>query len=53
MNYKIQGESLRKEFLNIVYSFMQSNKECSRNNEGMRQSDIFRECGMDWGEKEN
>ena len=53
MNYKKKGEELRLEFKNLVYEFMRTKEECSILGDGMRQADVFRECGMDWGEKEN
>lgn len=53
MNFKSRGESLRFEFKNLVLEYMSTKEDCSRYSEGMKQSEIFRECGMDWGEKKN
>ncbi len=53
MSFKKKGEELRNCYKNLVYEFMLSRDICKNYNEGMKQSDIFRECGMDWGEKEN
>ena len=53
MNFKSRGENLRKEFKNLVLEYMTTKEDCSRYSAGMRQADIFRECGMDWGEKTN
>lgn len=53
MNFKKKGEELRNMFKDLVFEYMTSKDECGNFNEGMKQADIFRECGMDWGEKEN
>ena len=53
MNFKSRGENLRKEFKNLVLEYMSTKEDCSKYSAGMRQADIFRECGMDWGEKTN
>ena len=53
MNFKNEGEILRQNFKKLVLDFMMSKEVCSSFNEGMKQSEIFRECGMDWGEKES
>ncbi len=53
MNFRKKGEELRNSFKNLVYEYMVSKDECRSFNDGMKQADIFRECGMDWGEKEN
>ena len=53
MNYKSQGEELRKQCKNLVYNFMLNNYNCQPLADGLRQSEIFRNCGLDWGNKEN
>ena len=53
MNYKTKGAELRNEFKDLVYTYMQSKEECLPLSMGMKQADIFRECGMDWSEKAN
>ena len=53
MNYKIEGQNLRQAFKDLVYSYMKSNELCQSYNVGLSQAEIFRNCGMDWGEKEN
>jgi hypothetical protein len=30
---------------------MQSHIDCSRKSDGLKQSDIFKLCGFDWGDK--
>lgn len=53
MDFKSKGEALRNEFKNLVLEYMSQKEDCSKYGVGMRQADIFRECGMDWGEKPN
>ncbi len=53
MSFKQRGEELWNSLKKLVYEYMLSKDECKNFNDGMKQSVIFRECGMDWGEKEN
>ena len=53
MDYKQEGNKLRLEFKNLIYNFMKNSSDCQNFSEGLRQSEIFRSCGMDWGEKQN
>lgn len=53
MDYKQKGNKLRLEFKNLIYNFMKNSSDCQNFSEGLRQSEIFRSCGMDWGEKQN
>lgn len=52
-NYKNEGEILRLKIREVVFNFMKSTPECSFNADGLKQSEIFRECGLDWGTYEN
>ena len=53
MDFKKKGEELRNEFKNLIYEYMCSKEIMFKYGEGMRQADIFRNCGMDFGEKPN
>ena len=53
MDYFRQGTTLRLSIKQLVYDFMLNNHECSKFSEGMKQSEIFRACGLDWGEYPN
>lgn len=53
MNYKTAGTELRIAMKDLVYNFMKSSPECAPYSEGLRQADIFRSCGLDWGEYPN
>lgn len=47
------GKSLRLQIKQLVFKYMESSAECSQNSEGMKQAEIFRACGLDWGEYPN
>jgi len=47
------GTELRLKIKNLVFSYMKSKQECSSFSRGMRQAEIFRECGLDWGDQAN
>ena len=46
------GEALRAQAKSLVIEFMESHPQCAPNSVGMKQSEIFRGCGLVWGEKE-
>lgn len=53
MNNHFQiGLELRNKIKELVFDFIKNNPECTPNSQGIRQTVIFRECGMDWGNKE-
>jgi hypothetical protein len=49
-NFK-KGTELRNSIKDLILSFIKNSPECKANAEGLRQTVIFRECGMDWGNK--
>lgn len=53
MSYLSKGTELRNAFKALVYDYMLHQNDCSQNELGQRQAEIFRACGLDWGEKEN
>ena len=48
-----KGTELRLEIKNLVYDFMLKCDDCSCDALGMKQAEIFRACGLDWGEYPN
>lgn len=50
-SFESRGEMLRNHAKGLVMEFMQSHPDCSSNSLGMRQAEIFRRCGFDWGDK--
>ena len=53
MSYLSKGNELRNAFKSLVYDYMLHQSECSPNESGLKQAEIFRACGLDWGAKEN
>ncbi len=49
--YKYKGDALRSNAKFIVIEFMQSHHDCRKNSNGLKQAEIFRACGFDWGDK--
>ncbi|MEE1218289.1 MAG: hypothetical protein U0L20_00010 [Ruminococcus sp.] len=52
-NHYQTGENLRLQIKNLVYDFMCQSYDCSSFSEGMKQAEIFRACGLDWGDYPN
>lgn len=40
---------LRLKIKKLVYDFMLKSENCSCDSPGMKQAEIFRACGLDWG----
>lgn len=49
----MRGESLRTAAKSLVIEFMTSHPACQQNADGLRQSEIFRSCGLDWGNQKS
>lgn len=49
----MRGHELKLKIKDLVYEFMMNSKECQSNGEGLKQAEIFRQCGLDWGEQDN
>lgn len=52
-DFEKRGISIRTQAKTLVLEYMQASIECRPGNEGLRQSQIFRDCGFDWGNYEN
>lgn len=50
--YVFQGESLRAQAKSLVIDFMSNHDDCQPIGTGLKQAEIFRECGLDWGDQE-
>lgn len=46
---KDRGDGIRKLSKELVLDFMKTRPECQAGAGGMKQAEIFRECGFDWG----
>jgi hypothetical protein len=51
--HKVRGDEVRSMAKALVLEFMQASNDCRPTGSGMRQAQIFRECGLDWGEYAN
>lgn len=52
-DFEKRGNEIRALAKSLVLSFMQASADCSTGNVGIRQAQIFRDCGLDWGDYEN
>ena len=48
-DFEAQGAELRSAAKSLVLDFMTSTSRCRPGGEGMKQAEIFRACGFDWG----
>lgn len=46
------GVKIREQSKNIVLDYMKLNDDCARYGKGLRQAELFRVCGFDWGDYE-
>ena len=51
-SFKEQGNEIRRCAKQLVLDFMSSSGRCGVSGSGVRQAEIFRECGFDWGDHE-
>lgn len=49
--FEKMGEEIRKQTRELVLDFMKHSEECRPNAEGIKQAELFRVCGLDWGEQ--
>ncbi len=47
--YESRGYEIRNLCKSLVLDFMQATTECQPTGVGMKQSQIFKQCGFDWG----
>ena len=47
--FETRGSDLRKAAKSLVREFLQSHPDAKPNSRGIRQAEIFRACGFDWG----
>ncbi len=50
--YEDRGKEIRSQCKSLVLDFMSQTLSCRPGGEGMKQSQIFRSCGFDWGDYE-
>lgn len=53
MNYLSKGTELRLAIKELVFNYMKNSPDCAIYADGLKQAEIFRQCGLDWGEHPN
>ena len=53
MNYVSKGTELRLAIKELVFDYMKNSPNCAVYADGLKQAEIFRQCGLDWGEYPN
>lgn len=53
MDYASKGTELRLAIKELVFNYMSNSPDCAAYAEGLTQAEIFRQCGLDWGEYPN
>lgn len=51
-DYKEEGIKIRELSKQLVLQYMRSEYECCSTGGGIRQREIGRNCGLEWGDKE-
>ena len=49
MNYVSKGTELRRAIKELVFDYMSNSSDCGAYADGLKQAEIFRQCGLDWG----
>lgn len=47
--FEMQGEKIRSLAKSLVLEFMIATDECQKAERGMKQAQIFKKCGLDYG----
>ena len=53
MNYVSKGTELRLAIKELVFDYMKNSPDCAVYADGLKQAEIFRQCGLDWGDYTN
>ena len=53
MNYVSKGTELRLAIKELVFDYMKNSPDCAVYADVLKQAEIFRQCGLDWGEYPN
>lgn len=52
-DFEKRGSEIRAQTKALVLEYMRASSDCSLGSEGIRQVQIFRDCGFDWGNYES
>ena len=50
INFLARGKEIRELSKNLVLEFMQNSIDCQPHKKGLKQSEIFKKCGFDFGD---
>lgn len=53
VSYVSKGTELRLAIKELVFDYMKNSPDCAVYADGLKQAEIFRQCGLDWGEYPN
>ncbi|QTN32723.1 hypothetical protein HZ994_10385 [Akkermansiaceae bacterium] len=49
-NFESIGENIRNQTKRLIVDLMKSSPDYGSNGKGLRTAEIFRSCGLDWGD---
>jgi hypothetical protein len=52
-DFESRGNQVRISAKQLIFEFLRSNDICQPGRSGMRLAEIFRRCGLDWGDYPN
>ena len=52
-DFKQKGKKIREDAKNLVIEYMHQDPACQKNSDGIRLSELFRNCSFDWREYQN
>ena len=53
VSYVSKGTELRLAIKELVFDYMKNSPDCAVYADGLKQAEIFRQCGLDWGDYPN
>ena len=45
------GNEIRRQARELILDFMKQSEDCQPRAKGIKQAELFRVCGLDWGEQ--
>lgn len=51
--FEILGENIRYQTKELILNYMKQDENSQENGEGIKLAELFRACGLDWGEQPN
>ena len=50
--FLLRGKQIREKAMVLVLDFMRSSPACRPNGNGIKQTELFKCCGFDWGDQD-